>query len=187
MEITCVQMDVLISFYIDGDLSASLREKVEEHLKFCPTCRAKYNILSTLFDNMKSSLEDDDEEENFAESYVASLYPTREYKSFKNNLSAYMDNELPPEDSIKMKKYTIKNKNARKELENNYNIRKLMNDSFRKTRAGMKKDFSKNVMKQIKTNDKSILDFNPLIKVAASFVMTVLLLSAIIVFALSMS
>ena len=184
MEITCVQMDVLISFYIDGDLSKSLIGKVEEHLKFCPTCRAKYNILSTLFDNMQSSFEEDDD---YAESYVASLYPAREYKSFRNNLSAYMDNELPPEDSIKMKKYTIKNKTARKELENNYNIRKLMNDSFRKTKSGMKKDFSKSVMSKLKNDDRSFLDFNPLIKVAASFVMTVLLLSAIIVFALSMS
>ena len=31
MEITCTQMDVLISFYIEGDLSKALKEKVDEH------------------------------------------------------------------------------------------------------------------------------------------------------------
>lgn len=33
MEITCAQMDVLLSFYIEGDLSKALKIKVEEHLK----------------------------------------------------------------------------------------------------------------------------------------------------------
>lgn len=182
MEISCVQMDVLISFYIEGDLSSALKEKVEEHLKFCPTCRAKFNILSSLFDNVKKSLEDEE-----TEAYITNAYPSREYKKFRNNLSAYIDNELPQEDSIRIKKYAIKNKKARKELENNYNIRKLMNDSFRKTKSGMKKDFSKDVMKQLDYESSYNLNFNPLIKVAIAFVVTVLSLTAIIVFALSMS
>ena len=45
MEITCAQMDVLLSFYIEGDLSKALKIKVEEHLKNCSSCRAKYNIV----------------------------------------------------------------------------------------------------------------------------------------------
>ena len=49
MEITCLQMDVLISFYIDGDLSEALKIKVEEHLKKCPVCKAKFNIINSLF------------------------------------------------------------------------------------------------------------------------------------------
>ena len=53
MEITCLQMDVLISFYIDGELSDALKTKVEEHLKECPVCRAKLNIISSLFTDVK--------------------------------------------------------------------------------------------------------------------------------------
>ena len=47
MEITCLQMDVLISFYIDGELNNSLKEKVEQHLQKCPSCRAKFNIINS--------------------------------------------------------------------------------------------------------------------------------------------
>ena len=53
MEITCLQMDVLISFYIEGDLSDTLKTKVEEHLKNCPACRAKFNIISSLFTDLQ--------------------------------------------------------------------------------------------------------------------------------------
>ena len=44
MKLTCAQMDVLISFYIDGELSSSLKQQVEEHMQKCSTCRAKYDI-----------------------------------------------------------------------------------------------------------------------------------------------
>ena len=45
MEITCAQMDVLLSFYIEGDLSKTLKAKVEEHLEQCSACRAKKDIV----------------------------------------------------------------------------------------------------------------------------------------------
>ena len=105
---------------------------------------------------------------------------------FQNNLSAYVDNELPPEENIKIKKFTINNKIARKELENTYSIRKLMNDSFQKTKSESRQDFSKNVMKQLDMSSEASLGFHPLLKVAIAFVLTVLLLSAIIVFSLTL-
>ena len=105
---------------------------------------------------------------------------------FQNNLSAYVDNELPPEENIKIKKFTINNKKARKELENTYSIRKLMNDSFQKTKSESRQDFSKNVMKQLDMSSEASLGFHPLLKVAIAFVMTVLVLSAIIVFSLTL-
>ena len=105
---------------------------------------------------------------------------------FQNNLSAYVDNELPPEENIKIKKFTINNKIARKELENTYSIRKLMNDSFQKTKSESRQDFSKNVMKQLDMSSDASLGFHPLLKVAIAFVLTVLVLSAIIVFSLTL-
>lgn len=181
MEITCVQMDVLISFYIEGDLSEALREKVEEHMKKCPTCRAKYNILSSLFNDMNSVCSKK-EEENRAEM----TYPAKQYRMFKNNLSAYVDNELPSKDCIKMKKFTINNKKARQELEDTYNIRKLMSNSFKKTKSDLKHDYSKKVLKHLDVDYKNQLNFNPLIMVSAAFVMSVLLISAIVIYILSL-
>ena len=179
MEITCTQMDVLISFYIEGDLSKALKENVEEHLKNCPTCRAKLEIISSLLKDLKESVENEQEE-------VLSTTQNSQYRLFQNNLSAYVDNELPPEENIKIKKFTINNKIARKELENTYSIRKLMNDSFQKTKSESRQDFSKNVMKQLDMSSEASLGFHPLLKVAIAFVLTVLLLSAIIVFSLTL-
>ena len=179
MEITCTQMDVLISFYIEGDLSKVLKGKVEEHLKNCPTCRAKFEIINSLLKDLKESVENEQEE-------ALSTIQNSQYRLFQNNLSAYVDNELPPEENIKIKKFTINNKIARKELENTYSIRKLMNDSFQKTKSESRQDFSKNVMKQLDMSSEASLGFHPLLKVAIAFVLTVLLLSAIIVFSLTL-
>lgn len=179
MEITCTQMDVLISFYIEGDLSKVLKGKVEEHLKNCPTCRAKFEIINSLLKDLKESVENEQEE-------ALSTIQNSQYRLFQNNLSAYVDNELPPEENIKIKKFTINNKKARKELENTYSIRKLMNDSFQKTKSESRQDFSKNVMKQLDMSSEASLSFHPLLKVAIAFVMTVLVLSAIIVFSLTL-
>ena len=179
MEITCTQMDVLISFYIEGDLSKALKEKVEEHLKNCPACRAKFEIISSLLKDLRESIENEQEE-------VVQTGANSQYRLFQNNLLAYVDNELPAEENIKIKKFTINNKRARKELENTYNIRKLMNDSFKKTKSESRHDFSKNVMKQLDMTSEANLGFHPLLKVAIAFVMTVLVLSAIIVFSLTL-
>ena len=156
-----------------------LKEKVEEHLKNCPTCRAKFEIINSLLKDLKESVENEQEE-------ALSTIQNSQYRLFQNNLSAYVDNELPPEENIKIKKFTINNKIARKELENTYSIRKLMNDSFQKTKSESRQDFSKNVMKQLDMSSEASLGFHPLLKVAIAFVLTVLLLSAIIVFSLTL-
>ncbi len=180
MEITCLQMDVLISFYIDGDLSETLKEKVEEHLKECPTCRAKLNIISSLFSDYKKTNKCNNQEEV----YSTNIHSSKQYKFFKNNLSAYIDNELPEEDSIKMKKYTIGNKNARKELEDAYIIKRLLQNSFKKTESETKPDFSKNIIKEVSAKEKNELNFNPVIFVAFAFVVTVLFIGAIVMYIL---
>lgn len=182
MEITCAQMDVLISFYIEGDLSKTLKSKVEEHLKKCSACRAKYDIIKSMLSDLRNSF---DEKEDQA--LTAGTVTSQQYRVFQNNLSAYIDNELPAEENIKIKKFAISNKQARKELEDTYNIRKLMNDSFHKTKSEAKQDFSRNVMKQLDLSDEYNLAFHPVLKVAFAFVMTVLALSAIIIFSLTLS
>ena len=132
-----------------------------------------------LLKDLKESVENEQEE-------VLSSTTNSQYRLFQNNLSAYVDNELPQEENIKIKKFTINNKKARKELENTYSIRKLMNDSFQKTKSESRQDFSKNVMKQLDLSNDANLGFHPLLKVAIAFVMTVLVLSAIIVFSLTL-
>ncbi len=182
MKLTCTQMDVLISFYIDGDLSKALKNQVEDHLRECPNCRAKYDIIKSMLADLKNSF---DVQEEYAPSEVSSSCTSQQYRLFKNNLSAYIDNELDTEDNIKIKKFTINNKNARKALEDSYNIKKLMNDSFHKTKSDAKQDFSRSVLKQLELEEEATSGFHPAIKLLIAFTISVLVLTTIILFSLS--
>ncbi len=182
MKLTCTQMDVLISFYIDGDLSKALKNQVEEHLRDCPNCRAKYDIIKSMLADLKNSF---DMQEEYATSEVSSSCTSQQYRLFKNNLSAYIDNELDNEDNIKIKKFTINNKSARKALEDSYNIKKLMNDSFRKTKSDARHDFSRSVLKQLELEEEATSGFHPAIKLLIAFTISVLVLTTIILFSLS--
>lgn len=187
MKLTCTQMDVLISFYIEGDLSKALKNQVEEHLKTCPACRAKYDIIKTMISDLKNSFSEEDEE-----IYASNRFPdtttqaaSGQYRVFKNNLSAYIDNELSTEENIKIKKFTINNRQARKDLEDSYNIRKLMNDSFKKSKAEAKQDFSRSILKQLELEEEAALGFHPAIKLLIAFTISVLVLTTIVLFSLS--
>ena len=61
-----------------------------------------------------------------------------------------------------------------------------MNESFHKSRLDARQDFSKNVIKQLNLNEEYNLSFHPVLKLAIAFVMTVLVLSAIIIFSLTL-
>ena len=114
MKLTCSQMDVLLSFYINGDLSTSLKTQVEEHMSSCASCRAKFDIVKNMLEELKQDLKIDNktsrlEKENHS-------ITSEHYRAFSENLSAYIDNELTNEENIKLKKFTINNTTARKDL-----------------------------------------------------------------------
>ena len=185
MKLTCAQMDVLISFYIEGDLSDALKSQVEDHLEHCSTCRVKYDIVKSMIGEMQQCLS---KEENKAFNTCSNFYnsaTSEHYMLFKNNLSAYIDNELPTEDIIKIKKFAINNKCARKDLEDSYKIRKLLNNSFKKTKSEVKRDFSRSVMKQLELDEEANLGFHPAIKILIIFTLTVLITTTIVLFYLS--
>lgn len=181
MKLTCSQMDVLISFYIDGDLSNALKKEVESHLKVCPTCRAKFDIIKSMLSDLKNCFDLDDDLENEFGGNIDSTY----YKTFKNNLSAYIDNELSNEESIKIKKFTISNNSARKDLEENYNLRRLMNDSFKRTKTDSRYDFSKNVLKQLELDEDSDFGIHPAIKILVGFTFLILVATSFVLISFS--
>ena len=178
MKLTCSQMDVLLSFYINGDLSTSLKTQVEEHMSSCASCRAKFDIVKNMLEELKQDLKIDNkasrlEKENHS-------ITSEHYRAFSENLSAYIDNELTNEENIKLKKFTINNSTARKDLENAYQLRKLMNDSLKKAKSESKQDFSKNVLKQLELEDEIELGIHPAIKLLIVFTILVLTITAIV-------
>ena len=178
MKLTCAQMDVLISFYIDNELSQALRKQVEEHLSSCAICSAKYDIICSMVTDMKSCCKSD----GVSNQYLGQKNDlgTYQYQLFKNNLSAYIDNELNNDENLKIKKITINNKKARKALEDSFSLRKMMNDSFKKCKTETKRDFSKHIIKQLELEEEAILGIHPALKLLILFT-AVLLVSSILV------
>ncbi len=107
------------------------------HIQKCPSCRKKIQELTKIlntYKQQKNSNEYQEERLNF---------------EFINNLSAYVDNELNTSDNIKIKKMTISNPNARKELEMMYKFKKVIHSAYEKTKNDSKFDYSKDIIAQL--------------------------------------
>ena len=157
-ELTCNQVIALMSFYVEDKLNSRLKEYVDDHLRNCPKCREIY-MQSKKIANHIISLNDNDE---------ATPYYTKQYEVFKHNLSAYIDNELDQNESIRIKKIAISNPLARRDLEDMYSFKKLLHDSFEKTRNEARYDYSKLIINKLdsKLNRN---EYDPFYKLLVSF------------------
>lgn len=180
VNLTCTQVSALLSFYLDDRLNDQLRQFVAAHLEICPTCRAKYEALKTMVNGLKEVHEkiitmEPEQRQNSKD--------TPQYQEFKTNLSAYIDNELSDEDNIKVKKYVISNPVARKDLEKMYELKKVLHNSFEKSKNDFKCDYSKYILKRIDIQEE-IYGSDSFAKVVALFIFIFLAftISAIIIF-----
>lgn len=179
INLTCTQVGALLSFYIDDKLSSQLKQFVEAHLATCPSCRAKLDALN----NMVRSLKEVHEKLASMQSDSQDDSTTSQYNNFKANLSAYVDNELNNEENIKIKKYVISNAKARQDLENMYNLKKVLGNSFEKVKNEMKDDYSKFILKRIDIQEE-VYGPDSFAKVVALFIviLAVFTLTAVIIF-----
>ena len=179
INLTCTQVSALLSFYIDDKLSVQLKEFVEAHLEICPSCRAKFEALR----KMVNSLKEVHEKMTAIKSDYDTNQTTPQYDEFKTNLSAYVDNELSDEENIKVKKYVISNAKARQDLENLYTLKKVLSNSFEKTKNEVKEDYSKYILKRIDIQEE-IYGPDSFAKVVALFIVifTIFTLTAVIIF-----
>lgn len=163
-DLTCNQVSALINFYIEGKLNPRLREYIDIHLKKCPTCRKKIEDLKKILKNFNI------QKPKYQQEKELLMKP-----EFIRNLSAYVDNELNSNENIKIKKLTISNPTARKELETMYKFKKLIHSAYEKTKNDSKFDYSKNILTTI--NDNTEYTTTYFYKLAAIFV---ILITAII-------
>ena len=158
-QLSCEQVIALLSFYTENKLSKKLSDYVSLHLETCPECREKYlkmkNILNKFIDIQNKEIDNP--------------YVTKQYEDFKNNLSAYIDNELNDFENIKIKKMAISTPLARQDLENIYTFKKLLHSSFEKTKNDLKSDYSKNIMCQLRQENKNEKSTDPFWKLVISF------------------
>ena len=159
--LTCNQVSALINFYMEGKLNPRLKEYVDVHLTKCPACRKKFEELKKILNKYKVNTTNINEPKTNME-----INP-----EFIHRLSAYVDNELNTNENIKIKKMTIANPSARKELESMYKFKKMMHSAYEKTKNDSKFDYSKHILTKIQEpNDYTTTYFY---KLAAVFVVLI--------------
>ena len=102
-------------------------------------------------------------------------YDNQQYKRFKANLSAYIDNELTDNENIKIKKIAISNPLARKDLEEFYAFKQLLTSSFNRTKNELKYDFSKKTLEKINSKEENT-KINPFFKLAGLFMVITMIM-----------
>lgn len=178
-KLACNQVTSLLSYYIDGKVSSQISYFIENHLKHCKTCRERYEMLQRVVSDFQSVKKKIDSIKP-PECMPISAYST----SFKEKMSAYLDNELTDEESLRFKRYAIANPPVRKELEGMFKVKNAMNICFEKTKNNLKEDFSRNVINEVKM-EELIYEHEPLLlKILAVFIFMFVFLSisAIVIF-----
>lgn len=159
-QLNCEQVTALLSFYVEGKLSDKLTEYVKIHLDNCPECMEKFIQLKHMLTKFVNNQEPED---------IESPYITKQYETFKSNLSAYIDNELNNLDSIKIKKIAISNPLARQDLENIYTFKKLLHSSFERTKTELKNDYSKSTVNNLLHENDDQKNIDAFFKLTAIF------------------
>lgn len=145
-ELNCNQVVTLLTFYVEGKLNKNLSAIIAHHLSYCADCRQKYVKLKKILENyseMKSKIEVSDS--CIDEEY----YNNTQYSAFKEHLSAYIDNELTEEESVRIKKIAIANPLARRDLENVIAFKQLLHSSFLRTKQTIGTDYARRVIENI--------------------------------------
>lgn len=156
MDINCSQFEGLLSFYLNDDLNENLKCAFEEHMKTCPTCNMRYSVVSSVIEDIKSAYDEvigktpvdkvDMVEDN--EDVSASDYDILD--GFLNTeLSAYVDNELDENRSVKIRRDIISKPRLRQKVEKLYGLKKVISDSYKINKNKLKTDFSKEIIRKI--------------------------------------
>ncbi len=159
MKISCNQFEGLISFYLNNELNETLKEAFEEHLKECPTCHIRYNMLNSIITDLKDSynqiIVEENSNMNIFENISECIDNVEKDDIQLRELSAYIDNELDDDASIKMHRNIIAKPFLRKKLESLYNLRKIMNNEFDAQKNKLRNDYSKSIVRGLDANSSN--------------------------------
>ncbi|MCD8378352.1 MAG: zf-HC2 domain-containing protein [Candidatus Gastranaerophilales bacterium] len=182
MKITCEQFEGLISFYLNDELSENLRTAFEEHLSSCPACHIRFNMLSSIINELKDAYNRIITEETPNNSVFTEIdsYNNTSDDIQGSELSAYIDNELNDEYSVKIRRNIIARPKLRKKIERLYNLRKIIIGSFDEQKDRLKTDYSKTIMKDLNGSSTTRQAYFHCI-VFIVFVIGVILLSSILI------
>jgi len=160
--LSCQNISNLIPLYIEGKTTEEQTYEIMKHLEICTECREKYLSIKEISEKIKTAFDNIDKRQF-----------DNDYKFFKENLSAYTDNELNKEDYFKFNSYVTSNPEANKELEEMM----LFREQLQKVFSGqnfLEKDLSKDIINTIREDEPEYFS-NLLVKAAVITVFFILM------------
>lgn len=143
----CKQIESMLCAYIENKLTLEEKIFVENHFKSCPSCHKKYIEMRQILNNLH--IEYAKLMKELKESEEKKVFRIREYETFYENISPYIDDELCYEDSINFRKYLLKSKSARSELANAYSLKNNIKNSINDFKEKTNINYSKKIIKEL--------------------------------------
>ena len=136
-KISCEKILYLLPSYTDGKISKELACQIEQHLSVCDDCFEKYIKLKNISQKIQQSLKNTD-------------FRQKQEEFFKENISAYIDNELSKDDYFYFSGYVSSNSQAKKELDEMIKFEENLKKNIEKNKQTLEKDLSEDITEQIR-------------------------------------
>lgn len=161
--LTCERVMILLPLYIEEKTTENENFEIEKHLMECPECMEKYSTLQAIAKKIKTAFDN-----------VENQHFEKEKIFFKENLCAYLDNELSKDDYCLMTEILVKDENAKQEAENMSDFDKNFQKSLEENKKILQYDFCNDVVKKIKKNSPDYI-YKQYVKAAAITVVFIVL------------
>lgn len=152
----CKKVSSMLFLYIENKVSDEDRVFIENHFQTCTNCYNKYVEMKAIINNLHFEYEK--LLNDFERIEQNQIFNIREYESFYQNISPYIDDELCYDESIKFRKYLLKSKPARAELANAYNLKNNIKHSVAMFKDDLHLNYSGKIVKLLKEENKYSFD-----------------------------
>ncbi len=137
--LTCERVMILLPIYLEGKTSEFENYEIEKHLTECPECMEKYSTLQAISQKIKTSFDS-----------VENQHFEKEKKFFKENLCAYLDNELSNEDYCLMTQIILENEESKNEIGKMAEFDKHFQAALEENTLFFQQNFCPDVIQQVK-------------------------------------
>ena len=161
--LTCERVMILLPLYIEEKTSEMENFEIEKHLSECPSCMEKFSTLQAISQKIKSAFDS-----------VENQHFEKEKKYLKENLCAYLDNELQDEDYCLMTQIILENDDAKCEAEEMSDFDRHFQQALEENKILFEQNFCKKVVQEAKKSSPEYI-YKQYVKAAVTTVIFITL------------
>lgn len=131
--LTCAVIGKLLTHYVEDNLDDKCKNMVSIHLRNCPPCMEKYAVVKKLFMEAEKKRK-----------------LIKERERMQEEISSYLDGEMNDKEINDFEQKLIKKPDYDDNLVKTMKMKKILNNSFYKTKYNLKTDITAKVMENLK-------------------------------------